>query len=147
MTGLAACGDDDEGPSKAEYIEKADAVCAAADVKFDDIYRAQLQDQSNPKRAQAGLRALLPEERKLLSELRALEKPADDRDEIDRIYAARERAVDAMEAAARSPESALAYVQAEVDAEGEGGFAEASRLASEYGMVDCEATHPGSVAN
>ena len=145
VTGLAACGDDDEGPSKSEYVAQADAVCAAADVKLDAIFRSELGGKPNPKQAQAGLRAMLPEERKLLSELRALETPEGDRDEIDRIWAARQRAVDGLEAAARSPASAIAYVADEED-EGERGFAEASRLASEYGLVDCEATHPGSVA-
>ena len=111
-------------------------------MKLDDIFRAKLKDEPSPKQTQEGLQALVPEERKLLSELRALEKPEGEQDEIDRIYAARERAVDAMEAAARSPASASAYVEAE----GGGGFDEAARLASVYGMVDCEAAVPGSVA-
>jgi hypothetical protein len=150
MIGLPACGDDDEGPSKSEYIEKADAVCAAADVKLDEIYRSGVGvDDPSPSQAQAGLRAMLPEERTLLSELRALEAPADDQDEIDRIYAARERAVDGIEAAARTPASAIAYVEAELgegQGEGTGSFAEFSRLAGEYGMADCEGATPGSVA-
>ena len=141
MTGLAACGDDDEGPTKAEYIENADVVCAEADVKVDDIFRAKLNDETDPKKLQEGIKALLPEERKLLSELRALEKPEGEQDEIDRIWAARERAVDGLEAAGRTPAGASAYDASEPE-----GWDEAARLASEYGMVDCEATQPGSVA-
>jgi hypothetical protein len=148
VTGLAACGDDDEGPSKAEYIEKADAVCAAADPKLDEIWRKGGPEPS-PKQAQAVLQELAPEERKLLAELRALEKPEGDQDEIDRIWAARERGVEELEAAARSPASAAAFVESDPGGEGEGqegGYDEAARLASVYGMVDCEATTPGSVA-
>ena len=143
---LAACGDDDEGPSKSEYIEKADAVCAKADVTLDEIYRT-IGENPTPQKAQEALAAMLPEERGLLAELTALEKPADDQDEIDGIYAARDSAVDEMAAAARSPASALAYVESKVNSEGAGGFEEASRRAAEYGMVDCESTHPGSVAS
>ena len=146
MTGLAGCGNDDEGPSKSEYIEKADAVCGAADPKIDAIFRSKLGDDPSPRQAQAGLRAMLTEERKLLAELRALEKPADDQDEIDRIYAARERAVDDIEAAAGSPASAIEYFETSIEAEGGGGFDEADRLASTYGMAYCSVTHPGSVA-
>lgn len=54
-----------------------------------------------------------------------------------------------METAARNPASAVAFLKAEGDGEeveGKGFFAQVSRLAAEYGMVDCEAAHPGSVA-
>lgn len=147
--GLAGCGDDDEGPSKADYIETADRVCADADPKLDEIWRRG-GPKPDAKRAQAVLAALVPEERKLLTELRAVEKPEGDQDEIDRIWAARERAVDELEAAARTPASALAYLESEDDggeAPGGGAFDEASRLAAEYGLVDCEAAVPGSVAH
>ena len=85
----------------------------------------------------------MPEERKLLAELLALEKPEGDQDEIDRIWAARKRGVDALEEAARSPESALAYLAVDDAPE---GFDESEQLASVYGMVNCSAAHPGSVA-
>lgn len=148
--GAVGCGGDgdDEGPSKADYIEKADRVCADADPKLDEIWRTG-GPKPDAKQAQAVLEALAPEERKLLTELRAVEKPAGDQDEIDRMWAARERAVDEMEAAARTPASALAYIESEDDggeAPGTGRFDEASRLAAEYGMADCEGTVPGSVA-
>jgi hypothetical protein len=139
--GLSACGGT-EGPSKAEYIEKADRVCAAADPKLDAIWRSQ-GSKPTPKQTQTALRALVPEERKLLSELRALEAPDNDRDEIDRIYAARQRAVDELETAARTPASAFSYVEA---AEDPPGFQETLRLASVYGMAACSLTQPGSVA-
>lgn len=147
-TGLAACGDDDKGPSKSEFIEKADAVCAAADPNLDDIFRKGGSD-SSPKQAQAVLQELSPEEKKLLEDLRAVEKPEGDQDEIDRIWAARERGIQELDAAARSPETALAFLESDPGGEGEGqtgGYDEAARLASVYGMVDCEATSPGSVA-
>jgi hypothetical protein len=139
---LAGCGgDDDEGPSKAEYVEKADAVCAKTDVKIDDVVRSVGRDP-NSAQAQSGLRAILPLERSLLTELRALEKPAADEDEIDRIWDARERAVDELEAASRAPGTSLTYVETDETP----AFEETARLASEYGMVDCEATVPGSIA-
>ncbi len=107
---------------------------------MDDIVRSVGPDPT-PEKAQAGLREILPEERKLLEDLRALKKPEADGDEIDRIWDARQRAVDDLEAASRSPELSAEYVSDDPE-----GYVETERLASEYGMVDCEAAVPGSIA-
>jgi hypothetical protein len=139
--GPVACGGDDKGPTKPAYIEKADALCEKADQKVDDIYRSSAGSKLTLKRAQPALRAVLAEEQKLLTELRALEQPAADKDEIDRIWNARERGVEELEAATRTPETARAYLDVAEPA----GFTEATRLAGAYLMVRCEAAEPGSL--
>jgi hypothetical protein len=136
-TGLVACGGDDDGPSKTAYIEKADALCAATDLKIDAALRFDAEPSA--QQAAAALRTVLPEERKLLSDLRALEKPKADETEIDRIYDAWERANDALEAASKDPRAALEFISV---GENEGAFGEPRRLAQTYEMVNCGESTP-----
>jgi hypothetical protein len=136
-TGLVACGGDG-GPSKSAYIEKADALCAATDKKLDAALRFK-ETKPPPQKAAAALRTVLPEERKLLSELRKLEKPKADENEIDRIYDAWERAISAMEAASRDPAASVEFVTSRED---QGPFAEPRRLAQGYHMVNCGESTP-----
>ena len=137
---LVACGAEDSGPSKAEYIERADAICAKIDPKVDAALLVAI-DEDDPSEAQGALEAALPLERQMLVELRALEKPDEGADEIDRIWAARQKVVDAAQAASRDPDAALAFIAREGD--GDKLFNEQYLVvAGEYGMVMCGESRP-----
>ena len=130
---LAACGgDDDEGPSKTEYIEKADALCRSSDAKTNAIFQEAFADPQNPEpeEAQAAIQEALPDVKNTLEELKALEKPKDDEEEIDKIWAAADEGVKTLEEASADPADSLASLLAEP-------FAESERLAGAYGMKDC----------
>ena len=132
---LVACGDEDSGPTKAEYIEKADAVCTKVDPTVDAALARAARDRDNPEVAQTGLKDAIPRERQMLTELRELETPEGDEEAIDRIYAARQTAVDAAEAASSDPDASLAFITRE--GEGDKLFNEYLALAGEYGLVFC----------
>ena len=137
---LAACGDEDSGPSKAEYIERADAVCAKIDPKVDAALRSARANDDDPAIAQRGLQEALPHERQMLADLRALEKPDGDAEKIDRIWDARQKGVDAAQAASRDPDAALAFITLEGD--GDKVFNEYLAFAGEYGLVQCGESRP-----
>lgn len=130
--GLAACGDDDDGPSKADYIEKADAICARSDKETDAIFDAGFEDPADPQpeEAQEALKAALPVVKEDLEELKALEKPKDDEDEIDAIWTAIEEGITTLEEASADPDQSLVALTSEPFAPGE-------KLAGDYGMEDC----------
>jgi hypothetical protein len=78
---LAACGSSDDKPTKAEYIEKADAVCK----KYDDAIQAEgekaLAGNKNPTQAeiqQLQKQIVVPQLEKDSDELQALDRPEGD---------------------------------------------------------------------
>jgi hypothetical protein len=130
--GLAACGDDDDGPSKADYIEEADAICARSDKETQAIFDAAFEDPQDPQpeEAQEALKSALPVVKEDLEELKALEKPKDDEDEIDAIWTAIDEGIATLEEASADPETSLTALTSEPFAAGE-------KLAGDYGMDDC----------
>ncbi len=128
---LAACGGD-EGPSKSEYIDKADAICARSDAETDRIFEEAFEDPQDPQpeEAQTAIKQSLPGVKKAVAELKDLEKPEGDEDEIDRIWTAADAGVKTIEEASATPETSLTALTTEP-------FAESERLATEYGMKDC----------
>ena len=130
---FAACGgDDDEGPSKAEFIEKADTICAKSDKDTDAIFVEAVEDPEKPKpeEAQAAIKEALPVLKENIEELKELETPKDDEEEIETIFASMDTGVETLEKASASPDSSLAVLASEP-------FAQADKLAADYGMKDC----------
>jgi hypothetical protein len=130
---LVACGgDDDKGPSKADYIEKADAICKRSDTETNAIFEAAFEDPQDPQpdEAQAALEEALPVVKKDLQELKDLEAPEDDKTETDAIWTAIDAGIKTLEEASADPDAALASLLSEPFAPGE-------KLAGEYGMKDC----------
>jgi hypothetical protein len=130
--GLAACGDDDDGPSKETYIKEADAICARSDRETDEIFNNAFEDPADPQpeEAQEALKAALPVVKEDLEELKALEKPKDDEDEIDAIWTAIDEGIATLEEASADPATSLTALTSEPFAAGE-------KLAGDYGMDDC----------
>jgi predicted small lipoprotein YifL len=130
---LAACGgDEDKGPSKADYIEKADAICARSDKETNAIFEAGITDPQDPDpdEAQAAIQEALPIVKKDLAEVKALEKPKGDEEQIDAIWAAVDTGVSNLEVAGADPDTAAAALGTEP-------FAESEKLADAYGMKAC----------
>ena len=88
----AGCGgDDDEGPSKAEYVRQANAICK----KFNDQVERQAQrvfagirDESEltATKARGFFEDALPHYDKQIADLRKLDPPEGDEDTVKRIY-------------------------------------------------------------
>ena len=128
---LAACGGDDEdkGPSKADYIKKADAICARSDKEIDALFSQTFEDPQapTPEEAQAALEEGIPVVKKDLAELKALEPPEDDKDEVAAIWTAIDEGIATLEEASADPDTSLAALTSEPFAAGE-------KLAGDYGM-------------
>ena len=125
----AGCGgDDDEGPSKADYIAKADAICKAGDAKIEAATSA-ISDPSDQAAVLEFVTAtLIPNIEGQIKDLKALDKPKDDADTIDAIYADLDGAL----AKAKSDPSALLTAEG-----GASPFATANDKAKAYGMKVC----------
>ena len=130
--GLVACGGDDEGPSKAEFIEKADTICAKSDKDTNAIFEEAFEDPQKPKpdEAQAAIKKALPVVKENLEELKDLETPKDDEEDVETIWASVQTGIETLEEASASPDSSLAALLSEP-------FAQADKLAKDYGMKDC----------
>jgi hypothetical protein len=127
---LAGCGDDggsdSEELTKAELIEKGDAICAEGDDVI-DAAENDFADPENPtvEEIDAAIEdVVLPEYRRQLEELEELEPPADDADTVDEMLEHLEAAIDAMEEDWQSEETSTE-------------FEEASRIATDYGFEEC----------
>lgn len=132
---LAGCGggSDDSGPTKAEYITKADAVCksesASSEKATNDAVAALGTD--SPTDEQLGTvvtSTILPQLEKQVAALKALEKPKDDADAIDDIYSELDKAI----AAGKSDPTSLAS-----SAGGSNPFDAANAKAKAFGLKEC----------
>ena len=144
LTGAAAlavgCGGGDEGVptgdiSKAQYVERADRICAAGDRRLDaaaDRYfgeqlgLTQAEDPSEEQLATFIEETLIPNIQGQLDDLRELEAPEAGADQIDEIY---EVAQEELDEVADDP-GALADEDADP-------FKEANKLAHAYGLEAC----------
>ncbi|HEX8066740.1 MAG TPA: hypothetical protein VF520_09465 [Thermoleophilaceae bacterium] len=131
--GLVACGGDD-GVSKADYIEKADAICAQGDKENQAIVEKSFEDQQDPQpeEAQSAIREVVPLQKARLAKLRELEKPDGDESKLDAIYTAVQAGIASLEQAGQDPTASLAILKSQ-----RGPFDAADRLAKDYGFKDC----------
>ena len=132
---LAACGGDD-APSKSEFIEKADAICRENEERSEEIAREGLRNPENPtgREVLAILDRLVPVQRDAVGEIRDLEKPEGDEDEINEFLGKVDQALDEIEQIDH-PRAALAALQANDTPQDP--FREANDAAEDYGFDDC----------
>jgi hypothetical protein len=133
---LAGCGgSDDSGPTKAEYITKADAVCKAGDDAGEKATTAAVTalgtESPTPEQLTTIASSIvLPQLETQVASLKALEKPKDDADAIDAIYSELDKGI----AAAKADPSVLASSEG-----GSNPFAGANEKAKAFGFKECGA--------
>lgn len=130
---LAGCGgSDDKGPTKAEYVAEADAICKTEGQKSEQAATEAVEalggEQPTAEQVQAiAMDTIVPGLEKQVAALKALEKPADDADTIDAIYADLETGI----AAAKKDPAFLTSTAAD------NPFAAANEKALAYGLKEC----------
>ena len=128
--GFAACGGDDGGdkPTKTEYIAKADAICKSADDKIQAD--AQKEFGNTPPTQQQILtyqkEKVLPALEKESSDLKALDKPEGDEDELNALYDSLDSSIEKAKNAPTIEDSL---------------FADANQKAKAYGLKQCGANN------
>lgn len=100
---LAACGDDDAstGPSKAEYVKQATAICTASQAAFDKLEETDFPVTRSALTPLFAKATLIFE--KQISDLRALDAPAGEQADVDRLVAAGQTVVADFRRASRDP--------------------------------------------
>jgi translation initiation factor 2B subunit (eIF-2B alpha/beta/delta family) len=84
---LAACGGDGDTPSKADFVDQAEDICADAQKRLENVG----QDATTPKEISDAVDTVIEETRSSVDELRDLDVPGGDAGETA------ERFVDALE--------------------------------------------------
>ena len=133
---LAACGGGG-GPSKWEYIKKADAICAKANKESEQAVSGAVKNPQNPTPAdaQAVIQAILPIFKKNVKDVEALERPDKDKAQLKKVFAAADGTVAAYEQAAQDPNAALALFKA--NGTDKDPATAANKLAADYGLKEC----------
>lgn len=118
--------------SKAQFTKQANAICAAANREItkisEDFAKENLSEEKRPTTAQITELATLalPTISRQVDELRALDVPAGDEEEVDAILSAAEGAIEKGE---QDPTAIYG-------ANG-GAFAKANQLSADYGLDKC----------
>ncbi|MGK2932616.1 MAG: hypothetical protein ACSLFD_07595 [Solirubrobacterales bacterium] len=125
---VAGCGGDDssdeEAPTKAAYIEQADALCSESVTEIQTISEDLPNDLESPEVQTAISDEILPIYQEELTQLRELTPPEGDEDTTAAIY--------------DSVEEALAAVEEDPSAIGdESTFADSNEQAQAYGLEVC----------
>lgn len=131
---LGACGGGDDGTSKDDFIEQADKLCAETNEEGTKLAQESFEDPTapTPQEAQNFVQKAVPIQRELLAELRALERPAGDEDEIEAWLDATDEGTDKIEEMGQSAEDSLTLLRSNVNP-----LSEANDLAADYGLSDC----------
>ncbi|MBK5109914.1 MAG: hypothetical protein JJE10_00945 [Thermoleophilia bacterium] len=125
--GIAGCGGDDpDAPTKEEYVAEGSAICSEADAELTASLESRYgnEDLSQQQIQTIFEEDFLPSAEGQLEDLRSLTPPDGDEETVNDIYDALERDI---QEAREDP-----AIVAEGDA-----FAEAARLADEYGLTGC----------
>jgi hypothetical protein len=134
VLGFPGC-EDEGGKSKASFVDQADVVCSEAEHEISLI--PQPQDPTDPLQLASFLERAVPVAQKQNTELKKLERPAEQRAQINELIAALDAEVDAAErmlaAAKREDRQSIQQLLTE------SGFAsaQAKRLADGLDMAVC----------
>jgi hypothetical protein len=133
---LPGCGGDD-GDSKGSFVDQADVVCSEAEAEISRV--PPPQDPTDPLQLAGFLERAVPVAQKQNAELKELERPDEQRAQINELIAALDAEVDAAErmlaAAKREDRQAIQQLLTE------SGFAsaQAKRAAAELDLAVCGA--------
>jgi hypothetical protein len=137
---VAGCGGSDDGTAasgsltKAEFIEKGNAICAQTNQQFEEEFSEFEKEHSlsgtgelsNPELIEAAEDIFLPTITLQMEELRALDVPSGEESKVNELLNSAEKG---LREAKEKPETLLV--------QGGGPFAEANKLAKEYGLDKC----------
>lgn len=125
---IAGCGDSDSGPTKEEFLTKANAICKKYDGDIQKQAEARFKEEPNKQQLeQFATEVAIPDVTKEVAEIRALDKPSADEDQINEV-------LDSAEAATAELKADPALITEEGDKD---PFAEASAKAGAVGMKEC----------
>jgi hypothetical protein len=134
VLGFPGC-EDDGGKSTESFVDRADVVCSEAEQAISLV--PPPVDSNDPLQLAGFLERAVPVAQKQNTELKKLERPAEQRAQIDQLIAALDAEVGAAErmlaAAKREDREAIPRLLAESGA----ASAESKRLAEELGLVVC----------
>jgi hypothetical protein len=128
----AGCGGGDGNLTKAQFIKQADAICKKAHDQFEKAFNQTFSANQQPSKAQLSKFAentLVPGVQGQIDEIRDLNPPSADQDQVDAIIDAVQRGVNKIKA---DPTSLAPDVRGDPLGKGH-------RLAREYGMKECAA--------
>ena len=124
-------GSSDSAPTKAEFVEQANAICEASVNEQRAAFKKAIQESASSSNESAIANKLvtevmLPANQKQIDELRALEAPNGDEQQIEAILAAMQQGVDA--AKEEPPQKFIST---------EGTLEKGRSLAGAYGLKAC----------
>jgi hypothetical protein len=123
------CGSSDDGPSKAEFVKKGNAICAKGNKQIEAEAKKTFSS-GRPTKSQITTfmtQTVIPSTQKQVDEIKALDPPKADEDQIKEITDAADAAL------AKTKANPISGVQ-------EGAkdpFAKANQLAKAYGLKAC----------
>ena len=136
VLGFPACGGDD-GDSEGSFAEQADVVCSEAEAEIGRV--PPPQDPTDPLQLAGFLERAVPVAQEQNAELKKLERPDEQRAQIDELIAALDAEVDAAErmlaAAKREDRQAIQQLLTESGL----ASAQAKRAAGELDLAVCGA--------
>ena len=141
--GLGACGGDDDGgePSKADFIEQADAICVRVNETIGGINDELRSVTGSTKEKLAKLEPILRRAVRLqedaIEEFAALEPPPEDQDLIDRYLDAAEEQSDVLRDMAKTAGSGDAREYASVARKLPELSHQRRELIADYGFEQC----------
>ena len=129
----AACGGDDSSDvTKKEFIAKADAVCKETNDKIEALVSDLPQDTTTEQAAQITVDKAIPLFRDQIEQLRDLDPPAADADDLEQLWDDLDASTDELEQQLKDdPEKAFS--------DGFDPFADESKTATDYGFQECGA--------
>jgi hypothetical protein len=131
VAAAAGCGgSDDNTPTKAEFIQQADAICKKAHDKFETDFNQAFGGNAQPSQAELNkfaLSTLVPGVQGEIDDVSALQPPSGDEAEVQAIIDAVQGGVDKIKA-----DPGVLSPQVKFDPQKKG-----HQLAKEYGMKEC----------
>lgn len=134
VAGCGGGGDSTSSLTKAEFVKQGNAICAKGNEEIEEGFEKFVKENNiNPKKrptkaqqTEATEEVLLPTVRKQIDGIRALGLPSEGEEEADAVLKAAEKG---LEEAEEDPSSAAT--------ENGKQFAEANKLAREFGLTKC----------
>jgi hypothetical protein len=83
---LTACGGDDDELTKAQFIQQADAICKKGNQRIDAAAEQVFSSGKEPSKAQLeqfASETLIPDIQRQVDDVRALDEPSDDEDQVN----------------------------------------------------------------